>query len=156
MGDELFGMMVIVGTLRTNSAYTKRLTISYTFLLCSGWQLLLCRYWWVSVGFVCKSVINRPFSTVIFTSRNVTDLPDHSAVNFIVGWNWLIFSINCPRCSSPCGHSAKISSMYRHQTNGVNTQLSRKRVSRLLMKRFAYEKGSQGSHTKKVRIRKDR
>ena len=38
----------------------------------------------MSVGFVYKSVLNHPWPKVTSTSRNVTDLLDHSAVNLMV------------------------------------------------------------------------
>ena len=46
----------------------------------------------MSVGFVYKSVIKSPRSKIILTSRKVTDLFDHSAVNLIVGCIMFILS----------------------------------------------------------------
>lgn len=67
-----------------------------------GWQFCMWRYWWVSVGFVYKSVVMQPLFNITLTLRNTTDLRDLSTVNLIVGWKLLISSTNTSRCSSPC------------------------------------------------------
>ena len=70
-----------------------------------GWQLCLWWYWWVSVGFTYRSVVKHPsLSTINVVSRNATDFVDHSAMNLIEGWNWLIFSRNSNNCSGTLIH----------------------------------------------------
>ena len=90
-------------------------------------------YWCMSVGFTCRSVMSVPFSSFTVTSRNVTLSLDHSAVNLMVGWAWLILSTKFFRASSPWLHRVNTSSIYLHQTSGFSEVLARSLSSKYPM-----------------------
>ena len=71
--------------------------------------------------------------------RNVTDVKDHLAVNFMDGWKLLISSRKLVKCSSLCGQIANISSIYLHHMVGVLSTLARICLSWSSMNMFAYE-----------------
>ena len=93
----------------------------------------------MSVSFSYNSVINRPCFKVTFVSKNVTDLLDHSAVNFIVGCSWFSSSTNLINSCSSCGQIMNTSSMYLHHTSGFNVVSVSNLVSSLPINKLAYE-----------------
>ena len=73
-------------------------------------------------------------------SKKDTESLDHSAVNLIVQWKVLRSLINVCNVSSPWVQIAKMSSIYRHQTNGFNVEgWAKKDLSNWSMKRLAYD-----------------
>ena len=96
----------------TDSIKTKSLAVwnSLFVVIWMTWK----RYWWLSLDLTYKSaVIFSPIREIV-TSKKLTDVWDHFAVNFIIK----CFSFKCSKRSlsfpSPCFQRKKMSSMYLH------------------------------------------
>ena len=73
----------------------------------------------MSVGLEYKSVISFVPSLITCTSRKLIFSLDHSAVNFIELCSPLRKLINSESFSSPCKQTKNMSSIKRHQMNGL-------------------------------------
>ena len=104
-----------------------------------GWQLSIQRYWCVPVGLKCRSVPIRQSLKQTFVSRKVTSSADHEAVNLMVGWWRLRFSMKSCKDGSLWAHMAKISSINLHHIRGILSWVSRNSRSSFPINNYAYD-----------------
>ena len=98
--------------IRTNAVASQSLTLRYTLLTMARVTRFLVKNWWVSFGFICRSVSICLFLSLTLATKNVVSSFDHSAVNVIVWWQALSVSINYFKESSSCSQMKNISLMY--------------------------------------------
>ena len=92
----------------------------------------------MSAGLICSSVPIWLFLRLILTSEKFISWFNHSAVNLIVEWESLSFSINCFEESSPCFQMENISSIYLHHIRGYRSMTSKILSSISAINTFAY------------------
>ena len=85
------------------------------FLQWWGWEEVRSKNLWVSVGLTNKSVLSSQAMSYMFRSKKLTSSLKYSAVNFIVWWNKLTWSIKSLGDSSPCSQKKNMQSIYLHQ-----------------------------------------
>ena len=107
-----------------------------------GWHVENSVYWNVSVGLKCvftsrtDSVLNlSPLYTLV--SKKVVSVSEISAVNLIVGWWLLHYTMNCCKSSLLLSQRQKMSSMKRLKTKGLYVLLLRICVSIFAIKILA-------------------
>ena len=87
---QICSSIVVKGLIRqADASHQESLAVGDSFFTVS-WVVAVGGNWWVSVGFTYRSVTIHPSTIFTVVSRNDTLSLDHSVVNLMVGWAWLI------------------------------------------------------------------